>query len=73
VWSTFLKLFAHVLLVVQGKILQLKFQKQNIFFVWASRARNGRFEHYCEENDHRPLRVKSKLHSFNRDKMEPFS
>jgi hypothetical protein len=28
-WSTFAKLFAHVLLVVLGNILQLKVQKKN--------------------------------------------
>jgi hypothetical protein len=34
--STFGKRFTHVLLVVQGKILRLKMQKNIYFFIWAS-------------------------------------
>jgi hypothetical protein len=36
VWSSFLKLFAHVLLVVKGKILRLKVPKMLFFFLFFS-------------------------------------
>jgi hypothetical protein len=54
--SNFVKLFAHILLVVLGEILLLKFQKKIFiffyFFVWASLARNGRFEHLIFEKNY---------------------
>jgi hypothetical protein len=51
VWSTFAKLFAHIFLVVPGKILQLKLQKNNSFFVWASWAGNGSFEVFLKKKN----------------------
>jgi hypothetical protein len=56
---TLAKKFAHVLLAVYGKILQLKLQFFNFFnFFGFAYARNGRFEHFFEKNDLRPLGVK---------------
>jgi hypothetical protein len=43
--------------------LIVKIPKKEIFFVFASWARNGKFEHFFEKNDLHPLEVKTSYQS----------
>jgi hypothetical protein len=56
------KLFAHVLLVVQGKILRSKVKKSEKNFICASWAKNGRFGAFLEKNSLGPLGVRACFH-----------